>query len=376
MRRFGHARMTRDLAEGVILRVDWDGVSGLGECVPRAYVTGETPATVFEAISRVVLDDVVARIRTSSLDEAVQDIAALELAVRTRQGDRPGLSAACCLELALLDVVCKRLNLPLVAVADPGRFALPTAPAGDRAPRHPLSRTLDASKTPERFFDEVPAGVASVAKVKVGLGREVDLERIRKVRMLGGPAVIVVADANMAWSLDEACDMVELLRPYAVSWYEEPLAQGALADYRQLRDRTGARVMLDESLCSFSDAEAAIAEGACDLFNVRLSKNGGFIASLRLAELAHGHGIGVQMGTHPGSHAILRAAEWSFVHAVPGLVAVEAVRSHVWFEDELVVERLEIDLDRSRLLPLAGPGLGVSLRIDALESITVQRADL
>jgi L-Ala-D/L-Glu epimerase len=367
MRRFGHARAARDVAEGVIVRLQWDGpdgplgIEGLGECVPRDYVTGETPESVFQALSAVSLDELGASIRTASLDAAAEDLRALELPARLRQGDRPGLAAACALELALLDALYKRRAVPLVT---------------SRALRHPLSRTLDTSRTPERFFEDIPPGVATVVKVKVGLGRDVDVERVRRIRELGGPALVLAVDGNMAWSLDEACEMAELLRPYDVAWYEEPLPQRALDDARRLRERTGIRLMLDESLCTFADAEAALAAGACDLFNLRLSKNGGFLACLRLAALARHHGLGIQLGTHPGSHAILRAAEWSFAHAVHPLVAVEAVRWGVWFEHELVHERLDLDLDRSQIVPLANPGLGVTLRADALDAITVERAEI
>ena len=41
-------------------------------------------------------------------------------------------------------------------------------------------------------------------------------------------------------------------------------------------------IMLDESLTSEHDARRAIDSGTCDLFNIRLSKCGGFLSSLRL----------------------------------------------------------------------------------------------
>ena len=66
--------------------------------------------------------------------------------------------------------------------------------------------------------------------------------------------------------------------------------------------------MLDESLTSLVDAEAAVKSQACDLFNIRLSKCGGFLASLRLAALADAHGLGYQLGCHPGESGILSAA--------------------------------------------------------------------
>ncbi|HTL37131.1 MAG TPA: enolase C-terminal domain-like protein [Kofleriaceae bacterium] len=361
MRRFGHARATRDVAEGVIVRVQRDGIEGLGECVPRDYVTGETAETVFTALSQLDLADIANRVASGDPDAAARAIAALDLPSLLRQGQALGLAAACSLELALLDAAHKAVGRPLVAT---------------RIARHPLSRTLDTTKSPERFFEERAPGIATVVKVKVGLDRADDVERVRRTRQLGGSAMVLAIDGNMAWTVDEACVMADLLRPYDVAWYEEPLARHAFDDDRRLRARAGIRIMLDESLCSYADAETALASGACDLFNIRLSKNGGFLASGKLVELARRHGIGVQLGTHPGSHAILRAAEWSFAHAIEPLVSIEAVPSGVWFEQELVHEQLRLDLDRSRVVPLDGAGLGITLREDMLDALTVERAEL
>ncbi len=150
--------------------------------------------------------------------------------------------------------------------------------------------------------------------------------------------------------------MIKALAPFNLAWFEEPLAKGALEDYRKLREKTGVRVMLDESLCSPEDATSAITEKSCDLFNIRLSKHGGFIAGLRLAELARKHGLGYQLGTHPGSQGVLRAAEWKFANTIKGFAAVEAARTNAWVKDELIAEELVVG--PVRLVPLEGPGWG------------------
>ena len=50
---FRHASATRRVAENVIVRIeDDDGLVGLGEGCPRAYVTGETAATALEFLHR------------------------------------------------------------------------------------------------------------------------------------------------------------------------------------------------------------------------------------------------------------------------------------------------------------------------------------
>lgn len=372
MKAFGHARATRTLAESVVLRIVADGIEGVGECVARDYVTGETPETVVAAISSFDMEPAFAAAGRPSFDEAVRAVEALDLRTQLARGDRTALAAAACVELALLDLIGCRFSTSIRAATE--TLQLPEALTAGRGQRHPLTRALDTSRSPEQLVTDKMLDGFTVLKIKVGLGREEDLARVRAAREITGPDFVIAVDGNMAWSLDEACVMADVLRPFSIAWYEEPLAKGALRDYHALRTRTGARVMLDESLCSFEDGQAAVAEAACDLFNIRLPKCGGFLAGLRLAELAHHHGLGYQLGTHPGAQGILRAAEWSFAHAIAGFATVEAAKSNTWFDEEMICEPLRVDYAAGRIVPLTGAGLGITLKPERLEQFTVQRA--
>jgi muconate cycloisomerase len=130
--------------------------------------------------------------------------------------------------------------------------------------------------------------------------------------------------------------------------------------------------MLDESLCSRIDAERAMAAGACDLFNLRISKCGGFIATLRLAQFAHDQGIGCQLGCQVGETAILSAAGRHFAASVAELRYLEGS-----YDRHLVRESLgKIDLTfgrGGRAPALTGSGLGVAIDQDALARVTVHK---
>ena len=85
----------------------------------------------------------------------------------------------------------------------------------------------------------------------------------------------------------ELRDKIEPLLQFGISCVEQPVPHAEVGRLAELRQQIGVPVMLDESLTSMADAQAAIAGRTCDLFNIRLSKCGGFLASLRLAALAH-----------------------------------------------------------------------------------------
>jgi hypothetical protein len=91
----------------------------------------------------------------------------------------------------------------------------------------------------------------------------------------------------------------------------------------ELRPRLGMAVMLDESLCGYPDALEAVEHRTADMLNVRLSKCGGVIASLRLIGLAQRSGLGLQLGCHPGETAILSAAGRHVASRIEGLTFVE-----------------------------------------------------
>ncbi len=133
--------------------------------------------------------------------------------------------------------------------------------------------------------------------------------------------------------------------------------------------------MLDESLCGFPDAEASVARKTADLFNVRLSKCGGILPSLRIIALARRSGLGVQLGCHPGETALLSAAGRHVASRVAGLRYVEgSYDRHI----------LAANLSRQDLTfsyggwaqPLKGPGLGVAVDAAALEAMTVDHREI
>ena len=127
--------------------------------------------------------------------------------------------------------------------------------------------------------------------------------------------------------------------------------------------------MHDESLCGMIDAEQAVAGRTCDLFNLRISKCGGVLPTLRLAGYAARHGIGCQLGCQVGETAILSAAGRQFACGVRGLLALEGS-----YDRRLVRESLgtrDITFGWGGLAPaLTGGGLGITVDEAALERVT------
>jgi muconate cycloisomerase len=146
----------------------------------------------------------------------------------------------------------------------------------------------------------------------------------------------------------------------------------ALAD---LRPRLGLPVMLDESLCGWPDARRSVERGTADLFNVRLSKCGGIVPSLRIIALAQRSGLGVQLGCHPGETGLLSAAGRHVAGNVKGLRYVEGSYDRFILAENLTVQDLTFRFS-GWAPPLSGPGLGVEVDPRALERMTVTRREI
>ncbi len=98
--------------------------------------------------------------------------------------------------------------------------------------------------------------------------------------------------------------------------------------------------MLDESLCGYPDAESAVKDKTADLLNVRLSKCGGIGPSLKIMELAHRHGLGVQLGCHPGETGILSAAGRHVASMMKGIRYLEGSYDRHILADNLIRENI------------------------------------
>ncbi len=361
---FVHARATRSLAESVFVRLVLDGHVGLGEGVPRDYVTGETLASAYEAIAALDLGELERAIDLGTFRSAVLSIEALDLPSRLRQGEHLGHAAACTVELALLDAVGRKFDQPLSALSE----VIDVPPALRQTQReYPMSIVLDMRLPPAEQRKLLKVHPTHV-KVKIGGETEADLQRLRDVRDTFGWDTTVAVDVNMAWTLEQAVALQPAMKALRIEWYEEPFAQRDLAACRAFREQTGGKVMLDESLCSFADGEKAIAEKGVDYFNIRVSKNGGLIASVRLVILGHRHGVGFQVGAQIGEMSVLCAASRHLHGIVAGAVAYEGSNVRDRFETQITEPPLQVDLARAMVPAQPGPGLGLIISPTGLDA--------
>jgi muconate cycloisomerase len=368
-----HASYTRSATDNLIVRcVLDDHTEGFGEGVPREYVTGETIDSALDLLRR---SDLAGQLGPCpDFPAAVRQAERLQLApIAGDQRHCQGNAARCAMELALLDAYGKRSGQPLSAVT---RLAAPDLVREQAWVRYSGAITsahtvvkLRLSAWRLRIY-----GFRQV-KVKVGIAGHDDVARLRQLRPRLGRRTDIRVDANEAWQPDEAIGRILELEPFGVSAVEQPVAHADMAALADVRRAIHTPVMLDESLCSLVDAERAVEQGSCDLFNLRLSKCGGFLPSLRLAQFARRHGLGYQLGCQVGETAILSAAGRHYASTVADLRYVEGSYDRHLVREALGTRDLTFGWG-GWARALTGPGLGMTVDPQALERVTVRKESL
>ena len=367
-RKVRHASHTREHTDSLVAQcVLPSGEVGWGEGLPRDYVTGET---VDGALALIQASSFSQSLSANNWFEAIEAAEALRL--NPVAGDQRGIAgnaARCALEIAWLDACGRKFGQPLSSIVqrlEPG-LAQPIQTVR-------YSGVITSSKGWKlallaRLYRYT--GFRHV-KIKVGIEGQNDPARLKLLRRIMGPNRQIRIDANEAWTLEKAVSCLADLKHFGIAWVEQPMPVESDADLEALRTRSGVRVMLDESLCGPLDAEQLVSGKRVDLFNLRLSKCGGFIPTLRLLAMAQNAGLGAQMGCQVGETGILSAAGRHFAQSVSGLEAVEGS-----FDRYLVGERLtREDLTfgwGGKAPPLAGPGLGIAVDEAALQRVAVRK---
>ncbi|MER6285414.1 enolase C-terminal domain-like protein [Streptomyces sviceus] len=349
---FDHPAARRRTSDSLVLSLSADGVTGLGECAPRSYVTGETTASVRGALEQTDLGALFARLTGRPAGET------LGLLHRDGLARAFGVDGSnnllCLLETAVLDWLGRRLGAGARDLLPPG----PVAGAGSPA-RLPVSQVLDLSLDVEEFL--ATRGPFHFVKIKASDDVEHDARTVRTLRDKLGDDVPVMVDANMSWTPADAVGHARRLREAGVDYVEEPLPKGSWEALRTLRRDGGVRVMLDESVCTARDARRAVESGACDAFNIRVSKNGGPLPAAGLVAYARENGIRFQFGVQVAEVGPLINAGRALAFAHPDALTVEAGQSDRFFPQMIVAPPPAVDRDTNTLRPAGGTGWGMDL---------------
>jgi O-succinylbenzoate synthase len=201
-------------------------------------------------------------------------------------------------------------------------------------------------------------------RIKLKIKPGWDVEPVRAVRERFGNVPLQV-DANTAYTLSDAQHLARL-DPYALLLIEQPLPEEQVLAHAKLAKVVQTPICLDESITSAQTAADAIELGACRIINIKPGRVGGYLEARRIHDLCQAKDVPVWMGGMLET-GIGRA----------GNVAMAAMPNFTLPGDTSASDRYYVRditepfvLRDGRLPVPAGPGLGVSVDRDFLDSIT------
>jgi len=158
-------------------------------------------------------------------------------------------------------------------------------------------------------------------------------------------------DANAAWTLEQAMEMMPRLQTLGVEWVEQPLAKGDAEGMQRLRARSPLPLIADESCVS--EGDVAMCAAGFDGVNIKLTKCGGITPALRMISQARSLGLQVMIGcmseSTVGAAAIAHLGPLAdFMDNDGPLLLAEDVATGLAYR-------------YGKVIPTANPGLGVEV---------------
>jgi O-succinylbenzoate synthase len=201
-------------------------------------------------------------------------------------------------------------------------------------------------------------------RIKLKIKPGWDVEPVRAVRERFGQVPLQV-DANTAYRVSDAGHLAEL-DAFGLLLIEQPLPEEQVLAHAEVAKTVRTPICLDESITSALAAADAIALGACRIINVKPGRVGGYLEGRKIHDLCAERGVPVWMGGMLET-GIGRA----------GNVAMAAMKNFTLPGDTSASDRYysrditePFVLADGRLKVPTGPGLGVSVDLEYLDSIT------
>lgn len=351
---FKHAAAERRQSDSLFLQCTLDdGSSGFGESLPRQYVSGETRDGAFELLASQILPGLIGR-SFESLAELVTFLTACDGKAPADgvEPTKPQTATWCAVDLALLDAFGHAFKQPV-----------------ELAPRMEFPGTVRYSPVVSSSAGVkllLAIRLLGFPQVKLKLEAEGVADRASRARRWLGRRCDIRIDANMAWSVDEARNNIESLRPLGIRSFEQPLSAEDLIGAAQLVSETGAQIMTDEGLTDRASLVNLISRRACNAVNLRISKCGGLVGTLNRARQAQQAGLAIQLGCQVGESSLLSAAHLHLVSAIQHVTYAEGCFGLRLLQEDPASPVLQFRAGGRPPPRPRGAGLGVEVNTETL----------
>ncbi len=318
-----------------------DGIEGIGVTFFGGALTGTLKSAV-GALGALVIGEDPLRIE------------AIAYKLRTAAGSSgPGgifTLALAAIDIALWDIKCKAVNLPLWQLAGGFRERVPVYASGALMRHFPLEHVAKAApRLVEKGYRQMKMQLALPGDTSPG--REV--ERARVIRDSIGPNIDLMCDINQRWSVHQAIDIGRRIEDVHLFWLEDVTAHDDYAGLARVAAALATPVAGGEYVYGTVPFRHMLEARSVDIVMIDVLRAGGITQWLKIAGMAEAYNLPVVSHLLPEIHVHLIAA-------IPNGLTVEYMPwSLRLFEEVPVPERGELAVPRK-------PGLGLKFDRDAL----------
>src|SRR5512146_2303758 len=235
----------------------------------------------------------------------------------------------------------------------------------------PTGISLGIQPEPQLLVERALAALAAgYRKIKIKIQPGQDVEYARAVRAAIGPDVELMADANAAYSIEDA-DHLAQLDDVDLLMLEQPLGADELLQLAELQRRMKTPLSLDASITDVRRARDMIALGSGRIINIKPGRVGGFTASRAIHDVCQAAGVPVWCGgmLESGIGRAYNVALASLPNfSLPGDLSPSA---RYWAAD-IVEPEWTMDANGMVRVPRTEPGLGVRVDVERIDTITTR----
>lgn len=196
-------------------------------------------------------------------------------------------------------------------------------------------------------------------KLRLGDRVDRDSERVLAVRKGLGSGVVLLSDANAAYTLRDVREIAPVLADSRVEWLEEPFPPYEERAYREAARLCTVPLAAGENHYTRFEFQRVIDDGVIGVLQPDISKTGGVTEVMRIAALASARSLSIN--PHTSMTALNMAASLHVLSAIdnPGYFEAD-VSAYNLFRTDLAGADFSVDAQGCVFAP-EGPGLGVEI---------------
>jgi len=229
-------------------------------------------------------------------------------------------------------------------------------------------RGITAEVTIEHLIKEVGETKDKALKFKIGGRMSNNFEEpkgrteklIPLVRKTFGDKMVIYADSNGSYNLDEAIRIGKILEEYKIDFYEEPVPFDWYEETKQVKDALKVLIAGGEQEPSLRNFRWLIGNHALDIVQPDIFYFGGMVRSMKVAKMAEA--FGMPCTPHISGSGLGYLYMMHFVAAIPNPGPFHEFKG---FNREIPLECKTSDLESDAGMVTVPSGTGSGIEIDS-----------